>query len=96
MSIAERAGESLLIHFDARHEIETDQDQIGDILGGEGLSFEVGVNATQAPETADPHPVRVQFRDPDPTVVPDQDIGYITLPIYEKTDLTLDFPGNFG
>ena len=94
MGKADRAGKSLLIHFDARHEIKTYQDQIGDILSGEGLSFKMGMNTAQTPETADSDPVGIQLRNPDPSVVPDQDIAYITFSIYEKTDLTLDFPGN--
>ena len=69
MSPEQTPGPALIVHLQSRHQIETQEDQVHEIILAERFGIQVGVNAAQAAETAAMPAAGGQFRNEYGTMV---------------------------
>ena len=91
-----QAGKAILLNGDAHHGIESEDREIGEIVSRQSLIAEMGLEATQASESAPPRaqstPVR-QFR---AAVVAHHDVLNIATPIDQYAHLAADVVADLG
>jgi len=76
-------------------EIEAQERQVGEVVRGELLAGEVGVDQAEPPETAGGGTEAFEARDQDVVVRSDDDIGDFTAAGDQNTDLAVDLQGEF-
>lgn len=94
MRHVERAGQSTGQHLDGRHEIETQQGEVGQVLIIQRFVIEVRMHEAHPSETVAAAPA--QFREEETAGIPHQYSLDLAAPIQQQTDLPLDFFRDFG
>ena len=84
--------EAVLSHREPRHEVQPEQDQIGEIVAGERFVRQMGVDEAQSPEPPAGDPLPLEVRKLDPVSVPDADPGHRPAAVHQYADLTANGP----
>ena len=77
-------------------QVETEHRQVGEIVVGEVLALQVGVNEAQPPQPFFPKGIVGQIRDENAPLITDDHIFHLAEPVYQNSDLSSDIPGEFG
>jgi len=88
--------QALGVDMDGADEIEAKQGQVGQVVAGEGLSGEMGVNEPQPLQAGRGGSVGVETWDQDFPVIADDHVVDFALAAYEDGKLTVDFAGQFA
>ena len=81
---------------ETHHGIQTEESHVGEVLTGEGLIIEVGVDTPQTPEPIGSHPVVGQVRNEDGGVVSQDNVMHMPSSVHQKGHLPVEIPGYLG
>ena len=87
------AGESVFTRVQGADQIEAQKREVRQIVGGELLAGQMGVDQAEPPESAGGGTEAVQGRDEDVVVGAHDDVGDLPPAGDEKADLAVDLPG---
>jgi hypothetical protein len=96
VGVVDAAGKPLISHRERHHQIEAQQGQIGEVVLGERLRLEVGVDAAQPAQAAAPEGIAGEIGDDDLPVVADDDIENRPRAVDDHPELAMQFAGTFG
>jgi len=90
------AGLPVFLHRYGADEIEAKQGEVGEIVAGERLPVEVGVDEPEPLEAALAGAERVEAGDQELAVIPHDDEVDVALPADQDADLAVGFPGDLA
>ena len=79
--VIDGTGQTIIANGETDHQVETQQGQIIEVVLGERLTFEMGVNTTQASQTTASHAVTTQVRDNNFAIIAQHHILYFATAI---------------
>jgi hypothetical protein len=83
------AGAAASVDHDGGDQIEAQQREVGEVVAGEGLAAQVGVDQAQAAEAAGGAAQTADVGQGDLRRVADEDVGDLAAPIDQHADLTV-------
>ena len=96
MGVVNFSGKALVAGEDRHHQVEAKEGEVGEVVLGEGLALEVGVNAAQPPQAAAPQAEAGEVGNHDLPVVSHDDMFHRPLAVDDNPQLAVDFPGALG
>jgi hypothetical protein len=90
------AGLPVFLHRYGADEIEAKQGEVGEIVAGERLPVEMGVDEPEPLEAALAGAEFVEAGDHDLAVIPDHDKVNVALAADQDADLSVNFPGDLA
>ena len=86
-------GQAFTAHGDGRHQVESHDDKVVEVVPGKRFPIQVGVNAADALEAVRGCSELAHLGDDNAVVVPDDDGCDPSFTVDEQTELAVDFKG---
>ena len=96
MGEVDPSGEAGVEHFDRRHEVEPQQGEVVEVVAGERLAFQVGVDEPQAAEAADAAAQAADVGEGEAVGVPHDDVAHVAFAPEQDSDLPVEPAGGLG